>query len=62
MHRFAPHYAEAVFVGGMAMQGMQMMPQMRAHMDSMMRVSPQQMQSMMAQHEAMMSRMLDFLI
>jgi hypothetical protein len=46
-------------MGGMSMQGMAMMPQMRAHMDSMMRASPQQMQAMMAEHEAAMSRMLD---
>jgi hypothetical protein len=44
---------------GMSMQGVSMMPQMRAHMDSMMRASPQQMQAMMAEHEAAMSRMLD---
>jgi len=35
------------------------MPQMRAHMDSMMRASPEQMQAMMAGHETAMSRMLD---
>jgi hypothetical protein len=46
-------------MGGMNMQGMQMMPGMRAHMDSMMAMSPQQMQAMMASHEAMMSRMMD---
>lgn len=46
-------------MGGMTMQGMQMLPQMRAHMDSMSRMSPQQMQSMMATHEGMMSRMMD---
>ena len=46
-------------MGGMQMQGMQMMPQMRAHMDSMMRMSPQQMQAMMAMHERMMSQMMD---
>jgi hypothetical protein len=44
---------------GMNMPGMQMMPQMRAHMDSMMRMSPQQMQGMIAMHEQMMSRMMD---
>jgi hypothetical protein len=49
----------AMPMGGMSMQSMQMMPGMRAHMDSMMSMSPQQMQSMMAGHEAMMSRMLD---
>ena len=41
------------------MQGMPMMPRMRAHMDSMMRMSPQQMQAMMAMHEQMMSGMMD---
>jgi hypothetical protein len=46
-------------MGGMQMPGMQMMPQMRAHMDSMMRMSPQQMQAMMAMHESMMSQMMD---
>lgn len=48
-------------VGGMHMnmQGMQMMPMMQAHMDSMMRMSPDQMHATMAQHDAMMSRMMD---
>lgn len=45
--------------GGMPMQGMQMMSNMRAHMDSMMRMSPQQMQAMMAMHQGMMSQMMD---
>jgi hypothetical protein len=48
--------------GGMGMgnmQGMTMMSGMRAHMDSMMRMSPQQMQAMMAMHEQMMSGMMD---
>jgi hypothetical protein len=48
--------------GGMGvgnMQGMTMMSGMRAHMDSMMRMSPQQIQTMMAMHEQMMSRMMD---
>ena len=48
--------------GGMGMGNMQAMPMMsgmRAHMDSMMRMSPQQMQAMMAMHEQMMSRMMD---
>lgn len=48
--------------GGMGMgnmQGMSMMPGMRAHMDSMMRVDPEQMAGMMARHERMMSQMLD---
>jgi hypothetical protein len=46
-------------MGGMQMQGMQMMPQMRAHMDSMSRMSPEQMQGMMARHEGMMAKMMD---
>lgn len=46
-------------MGAMQMPGTQMMPRMRAHMDSMTRMSPEQMQGMMASHEAMMSRMLD---
>jgi hypothetical protein len=41
------------------MQGMQMTSGMRAHMDSIMRMSPQQMQAMMAMHQAMMSQMMD---
>lgn len=45
--------------GGMEMRGMQMMPHMRAHMDSMAGKSPQQMQAMMANHETMMSQMMD---
>jgi hypothetical protein len=35
------------------------MPMMQAHMDSMMRVSPEQMSAMMATHERMMSQMMD---
>jgi hypothetical protein len=46
-------------MGRMNMPGMQMMPGMRAHMDSMRRMSPQQMQAMMARHQSMMSQMLD---
>jgi hypothetical protein len=45
--------------GGMGMQGMQMMSSMRAHMDSMMRMSPQQMQAMMAMHQSMISQLMD---
>lgn len=48
--------------GGMGMGNMQrmtMMSGMRAHMDSMMQMSPQQMQAMMAMHQQMMSRMMD---
>lgn len=44
---------------GMPMQAMPMMSGMRAHMDSMRRMSPQQMQAMMAMHQGMMSRMMD---
>jgi hypothetical protein len=46
-------------MGGMQMQGMEMMPQMRAHVDSMAGMSPQQMQAMMGNHQAMMSQMMD---
>jgi hypothetical protein len=46
-------------MGGMNMQGMAMMPGMRAHMDSMVGMSSQQMQAMMATHQGMMSRMMD---
>jgi hypothetical protein len=46
-------------MNGMKMQSMQMLPGMRAHMDSMMRMSPQQMQAMMARHQGMMSQMMD---
>jgi hypothetical protein len=45
--------------GGMHMQDMQMMSNMSAHMDSMMRLSPRQMQAMMATHQGMMSQMMD---
>jgi hypothetical protein len=46
-------------MGSMNMQGMQMMAGMRAHMDSMMRMSPEQMRATMAAHQGMMSRMMD---
>jgi hypothetical protein len=46
-------------MGGMPMQGMQMMSTMRAHMDSMRRMSPQQMNTMMARHQEMMAQMMD---
>ena len=42
-----------------AMGSMGMMPGMRAHMDSMAQVSPEQMKSMMTSHQEMGSRMLD---
>jgi hypothetical protein len=44
---------------GMGMGGPNMMPMMRAHMDSMMRMAPGQMSAMMVTHEQMMSQMLD---
>ncbi len=53
------HMDSGMGMGGMPMQGMQMMAGMRAHMDSMMRMSPQQMQAMMAMHQSMMSQMMD---
>ncbi|MFL5493414.1 MAG: hypothetical protein ACJ8DC_03415 [Gemmatimonadales bacterium] len=45
--------------GNIGMGGSAMMPMMRAHMDSMMRMSPEQMTSMMAAHDRMMSQMMD---
>jgi hypothetical protein len=45
-------------MGGMPMRA-QMMSGMRAHMDSMAGMSPQQMQAMMARHQEMMSQMMD---
>lgn len=48
-------------MGGMQMnmQGMQMMPMMRAHLDSMAAMRPEQMAAMMAGHQDMASRMMD---
>ena len=46
-------------MGRMDMASMRMMPAMRAHMDSMLQMSPQQMQAMSSRHEAMMSQILD---
>lgn len=43
--------------GGMAGSGM--MPGVRAHMDSMTRMSPERMAGMMAAHDRLMSEMLD---
>jgi hypothetical protein len=43
----------------MGMGESNMMPMMRAHMDSMMRMSPEQMSGMMTAHERMMSQMMD---
>jgi hypothetical protein len=45
--------------GNMGMAGPNMMPMTRAHMDSMMRMSPGQMSATMAAHDRMMSQMLD---
>ena len=45
--------------GNMGMGGSAMMSMMRAHMDSMMRMSPEQMTGMMAAHDRMMSQMMD---
>jgi hypothetical protein len=45
--------------GRMGMEGMSTMPMVRAHMDSMMRMSPEQMSRMMAGHDRMMSQMMD---
>jgi hypothetical protein len=51
--------ADSASTAGMPMQGMQMMSDMQAHMDSMARLSPQEMQARMAGHQEMMSRMMD---
>ena len=52
---------DSMQMGGnrMGMAGPGMMPMMRAHMDSMMRMSPGQMSAMMAAHDRMMSQMMD---
>jgi hypothetical protein len=42
-----------------AMQGLPMMPMMQGHMDSLGMMSPGQMSSMMARHQAMAGRMLE---
>jgi hypothetical protein len=46
-------------MGGDHMGGASMMPMMRAHTDSMMGMSPEQMSGMMAAHDRMMSQMMD---
>lgn len=48
-------------MGGMrmAMQGMQMMPLMRAHLDSLSDMQPEQMAALMAAHQDLSSRMMD---
>jgi hypothetical protein len=43
----------------MAMQGMQMMPAMQAHLDSMASMTPAQMSAAMAAHQDLTSRMMD---
>ena len=43
----------------MGMGGSDMMPMMRAHMDSMARMPPAQMSAVMAAHDQMMSQMMD---
>jgi hypothetical protein len=45
--------------GNMGMNGSGMMPMMRAHMDSIMRMPPEQMTAMMAMHDQVMSQMMD---
>jgi hypothetical protein len=45
--------------GHMGMGGSDMMATMRTHMDSMTRMSPEQMSGMMAAHDRMMSQMMD---
>lgn len=46
-------------MGGMAMQGMEMMPAMQAHLDSMAAMRPEQMAAMMTSHQDAASRMMD---
>jgi hypothetical protein len=46
-------------MAGMAMQGMQMMPGMQAHLDSMAVMTPERMAGMMAAHQDQASRMMD---
>lgn len=46
-------------MAGMPMQGIQMMPMMQAHLDSMAAMRPEQMAAMMAAHQDMASRMMD---
>lgn len=45
--------------GNMGIGGSAMMPIMRAHMDSLVRMSPEQMTGMMSAHDRMMSQMMD---
>ena len=46
-------------MAGMTMQGMQMMPGMQAHLDSMAAMQPEEMAAMMARHQDRASRMMD---
>ena len=52
---------DSMQMGGdhMGMGGSGMMPMVRAHMDSMMRMSPGQMSAMMAAHDRIISQMMD---
>ena len=45
--------------GNVGMGGAAMMPLMRAHMDSLVRMTPEQMSAAMAAHDRMMSQMMD---
>lgn len=57
-----PPAADTTGKGGgmqMAMQGMQMMPLMRAHLDSLPAMPPAQMAAAMAAHQDLASRMMD---
>ncbi len=53
--------ADTVAIGGMqmAMQGMQMMPMMTAHLDSLGGMAPAQMAAMMTAHQDVAARMMD---
>ena len=51
--------SDTTAMGHMDSGGMQMMPAMKAHVDSMTRMSPDKVQAMMSRHEAMMSQMMD---
>ena len=55
----APAVDSAGKMAGMAMQGMQMMPGMQAHVDSLAALRPEQLAAMMAGHQDMASRMMD---
>lgn len=51
--------SDTTSVGGrMGMAGMNMIPMMREHMDSLTRMAPVQMSQMLATHERMMSQMM----